>query len=89
MSDLREHLKELQFLKGRGDQHSEQFKYEAAKMCGTHIEELAALEADNARLREALSRIASDHVQAPHIWQRGCDACDRQNIARQALKEAR
>jgi hypothetical protein len=48
------------------------------------------LQAENARLRSALTRIASDHKDSPqfpggHIWSAQCDACRRQEIAKEAL----
>lgn len=67
-------------------------------------EKLEALEADNAKLhkaceewyaenellREALVRIASEHINAEgfstgHIYHADCDACHRQKIAQAAL----
>lgn len=43
------------------------------------------------RLRAALKRIATDHYSASvgdHVWAADCDACKRQDIARDALAGA-
>jgi len=45
---------------------------------------------ENRRMQEALARIASDHKESPqfptgHIWSPDCDACKRQEIAREEL----